>query len=59
MEAKEAMEARVKETKSSPEAPYSPSSPLNDTDEEGRMDWQSSLSGEGMKRLFRQPPDEE
>jgi hypothetical protein len=47
------------ETKSSAdsEKPYSPSSPLNESDDENKMDWESNLSGNGIKRLFKQPPN--
>jgi hypothetical protein len=59
----EAKEAKVMETNTSAESvkplgtPYSPSSPLNDTDDESKMDWESNLSGNGIKRLFKQPPN--
>jgi hypothetical protein len=59
----EAKEAKVMETNTQEESenppgtPYSPSSPLSDTDDDNKMDWESNLSGNGIKRLFKQPPN--
>jgi hypothetical protein len=59
----EAKEARVMETSTQvdgekpPGTPYSPSAPLSDTDDENKMDWETNLSGNGIKRLFKQPPN--
>jgi hypothetical protein len=59
----EAKEAKVMETSKQvdgekpPGTPYSPSAPLSDSEDENKMDWESNLSGNGIRRLFKQPPN--